>query len=93
MMWNIRHGGGRRVPQILEVIHGHRPDILVLTDFRNNAVAPELCAGLENQRLNSKPRHPAHRVNFRCWLRAARSVHRSRPICRSSGAVARISAA
>src|SRR2546423_12952651 len=51
MAWNIRHGGGRRVPQILEVIHGHSPDLLVLTEFRHNRVAADLSAGLHAQGL------------------------------------------
>ena len=51
MSWNIRHGGGSRVAEILEVIAWHRPDIVALPEFKNNTVAPELCAGLKKQRL------------------------------------------
>lgn len=34
--WNIRHGGGRRVPQLVTALRQHAPDIVVLTEFRNN---------------------------------------------------------
>jgi exodeoxyribonuclease III len=46
MLWNIRFGGGRRVPDILEVISRHAPDIAVLAEFVNDSTAPDLCAGL-----------------------------------------------
>ncbi len=51
MCWNIRHGGGSRLADVLETIRHHRPDVLALTEFRNNSVAPELRRGLEEQRL------------------------------------------
>jgi hypothetical protein len=51
MLWNIRFGGGSRVPEILEVIANHTPDVAVLAEFRNNSVAGELCAGLHSQGL------------------------------------------
>jgi len=34
--WNIRHGGGQRVPRILACLDRHQPDIIVLTEFRHN---------------------------------------------------------
>ena len=34
--FNIRHGGGTRVTQIIESISAHNPDYLLLTEFRNN---------------------------------------------------------
>lgn len=46
MAWNIRHGGGSRVAEIIEVIRHHAPDVLVLTEFRHNAVAPQITAAL-----------------------------------------------
>ena len=36
LTWNIRHGGGTRVTAILDVLSGHSPDVIVLTEFRNN---------------------------------------------------------
>jgi exodeoxyribonuclease-3 len=51
MSWNIRHGGGSRAADILEVIAHHRPDLVLLSEFRNNSVAPQICGGLEQQRL------------------------------------------
>jgi len=36
-IWNIRHGGGKRLPQILDVFENEKDcDIFVLTEFRNN---------------------------------------------------------
>ncbi len=32
--WNIRAGGGKRIPGIVDVILEERPDILVLTEYR-----------------------------------------------------------
>ena len=37
MCWNIRHGGGSRIEQIYAAIKSHRPDIVVLTEYRENA--------------------------------------------------------
>lgn len=34
--WNIRQGGGSRIPAILANIDQHSPDIVVLTEYRNN---------------------------------------------------------
>jgi exodeoxyribonuclease III len=36
LVWNIRHGGGERTPRILGVVEKHHPDVVVLTEFRNN---------------------------------------------------------
>ncbi|HOC43806.1 MAG TPA: endonuclease/exonuclease/phosphatase family protein [Thermoanaerobaculales bacterium] len=36
LVWNIRHGGGERTPRILAVLEEQRPDVVVLTEFRNN---------------------------------------------------------
>ncbi|MCU7491347.1 MAG: endonuclease/exonuclease/phosphatase family protein [Ignavibacteria bacterium] len=33
---NIRHGGGKRIPQILKRIIGYNVDVIVLTEFRHN---------------------------------------------------------
>ncbi len=72
MLWNIRFGGGSRVLEILEVIAEHAPDILVLAEFRNNSVAPQLCAALEGQGLTfqaapkSPPRELSVLIASRC---------------------------
>ncbi|MBF0186081.1 MAG: endonuclease/exonuclease/phosphatase family protein [Magnetococcales bacterium] len=47
LAWNIRHGGGRRAKDILSRIVRHRPDILVLSEFRNDRTGQELCMGLQ----------------------------------------------
>ena len=36
LCWNVRHGGGSRTEAIAEAITRHAPDIVVLTEFRNN---------------------------------------------------------
>lgn len=43
---NIQHGGGKRIPEILEYLHAQDADVIVLTEFRNNANAEVLRAGL-----------------------------------------------
>ena len=36
--WNIRHGGGKRTREIIDVIKDNkRSDIFILTEFRNNS--------------------------------------------------------
>ena len=42
LSWNIRHGGGTRVIRIQSVIADHKPDILILSEFRNNAAGANL---------------------------------------------------
>jgi endonuclease/exonuclease/phosphatase family metal-dependent hydrolase len=42
LSWNIRHGGGSRVIRIQSVIADHKPDILILSEFRNNAAGLNL---------------------------------------------------
>lgn len=34
LTWNIRHGGGRRLPGIIGALRHHDPDVLVLTEYR-----------------------------------------------------------
>lgn len=36
LSWNIRQGGGTRVPQISKYLIDKRPDVIVLSEFRNN---------------------------------------------------------
>lgn len=38
--WNIRHGGGRRAEAIYNVLTGHKPDVIVLTEYRSKPSAP-----------------------------------------------------
>jgi hypothetical protein len=33
---NLRHGGGQRIDQIIELLISFHSDVLVLTEFRNN---------------------------------------------------------
>jgi exonuclease III len=42
LSWNIRQGGGSRLDRIEKVIEGHRPDVLILPEFRNNPAGTQL---------------------------------------------------
>lgn len=65
MLWNIRFGGGTRLGEILEVVADHTPDVVVLAEFRNNAIAPPLAAGLAAQgfRLQAAPPAPPRELS------------------------------
>ena len=34
--WNIRHGGGTRINEIIKWIKSHETDYFVITEYRNN---------------------------------------------------------
>ena len=42
LSWNIRHGGGARTESIAGAISSHNPDIVVLSEFRNNQFGARL---------------------------------------------------
>jgi exodeoxyribonuclease-3 len=46
LFWNVRHGGGARVPGLLAAIGAHRPDVVALGEFRNNSAGAALREGL-----------------------------------------------
>ena len=46
LTWNIRHGGGARVPRILAGLDRHRLDIAVLTEYRHNSGGEAIRTGL-----------------------------------------------
>ena len=54
---NIRHGGGKRVPRILEYLRTLNADVIVLTEFRENANAIALRAGLWESGFGFLPAH------------------------------------
>jgi len=43
---NIQHGGGRRIPGILDYLRSQEADAIVLTEFRENSNAEALRSGL-----------------------------------------------
>ena len=45
MTLNIRHGGGNRVQGILDAVSTHDPDVLILTEFRENKKCPGTTQG------------------------------------------------
>jgi exodeoxyribonuclease III len=44
--WNIRQGGGSRLPRIADALRRLDADILVLSEYRGGPSAPRLCATL-----------------------------------------------
>ena len=48
LSWNILHGGGSRIPDILDVIASHEPDIVTLQEMRRGKGEAALRAGLEH---------------------------------------------
>jgi len=62
--WNIRAGGGKRLPQICAALRRWRPDVLALSEFRGTAASSELAdwlasRGLSFQRTTASQREPA----------------------------------
>lgn len=45
LTWNIQHGGGTRLPRIIEEISAYDPDVIALTEFRAKP-GTSLCAAL-----------------------------------------------
>jgi exonuclease III len=45
LAWNIRHGGGRRLPAIFDALAGHAPDVVVFCEYRRST-GPMLRAAL-----------------------------------------------
>jgi exodeoxyribonuclease-3 len=57
LTWNIRHGGKSRIDAILDAMHAHAPDLVVLTEFRNNSAGQRVrqalaSSGLRHQSLS-----------------------------------------
>src|SRR5215472_12733975 len=46
LAWNIRQGGGSRLPRIAEALKRHDADIVVLSEYRGGPSAHRLCAAL-----------------------------------------------
>jgi exonuclease III len=46
LAWNIRQGGGSRLPRIADALKHHDADIVVLSEYRGGPSAPRLCAAL-----------------------------------------------
>jgi len=47
LAWNIRQGGGSRLPRIAEALARHDADILILSEYRGGAAAALLCQALK----------------------------------------------
>ena len=46
LAWNIRQGGGSRLPAIVEALARHEADVLVLSEYRGGDSALRLCEAL-----------------------------------------------
>jgi exodeoxyribonuclease III len=46
LAWNIRQGGGSRLPRIAEALKRHDADIIVISEYRGGPSALRLCAAL-----------------------------------------------
>ena len=53
LSWNILHGGGQRIANILAVIEKHSPDIVALQEFRHGKSKPLLLDGLKAMGLEN----------------------------------------
>jgi len=47
LAWNIRQGGGSRLPRIADALKRHDADVVVLSEYRGGPSAPRLGAALE----------------------------------------------
>ena len=48
LTWNIRAGGGARLPRIAEAIATHAADVLVLTEYRSGEAGQRLRSTLRD---------------------------------------------
>jgi len=47
LAWNLRQGGGSRLPRIAAALESHNADILVLSEYRGGPSAARLLAALD----------------------------------------------
>ncbi len=55
---NLRHGGGRRMPELADRLAGYGADLLLLTEFRENAAAAILRTTLASSGLTHQAATP-----------------------------------
>ena len=48
LAWNIRQGGGSRLPRIAEALKRHDAEIVVLSEYRGGPSAPRLSEALHS---------------------------------------------
>ena len=61
--WNIRSGGGQRAAGIVDQLRRWRPDLVLLSEFRDTEPSREVAralasAGLDHQRSTARPERP-----------------------------------
>src|SRR5580704_15062831 len=80
LAWNIRQGGGSRLPQIADALSRHEADVLVLSEYRGGEAAVRLLAALETlgyryvTRLAPPPGRSGVLIAARCVFRDHREV-------------------
>jgi exodeoxyribonuclease III len=50
LSWNIQHGGGNRIPRIVEEVAAYDPDVVAVTEYRA-APGTALCAAMKDRGL------------------------------------------
>jgi exonuclease III len=62
LTWNIRHGGGKRLPRVAAAVRAHDADVVVLTEYQPGPGAP-LVEALRASGYDVESTTPAHRAN------------------------------
>jgi hypothetical protein len=76
LAWNILHGGsGRRLPEIVLALLGHRPDVVVLSEFRAR-LGGQIRGILADHGLSHQAATPPPQTETAC------SSPRGCPLCR-----------
>jgi exonuclease III len=85
LAWNIRQGGGSRLPRIADALAHHEADILVLSEYRGGEAAVRLRAALETlgyryaTALAPPPSRSGVLIAARCAFRDQGEVHSALP--------------
>jgi len=85
LAWNIRQGGGSRLPRIADALARHQADILVLSEYRGGEAAVRLRAALETlgypyaTALAPPPSRSGVLIAARCAFRDQGEVHGGLP--------------
>jgi exodeoxyribonuclease III len=78
---NIRHGGGKRIRKLVEYLAGFKPELVVLTEFRENSNAPIIEQAFRDVGLvflaSARPRK--HSQNSVCMLSSIPIIARTHP--------------
>src|SRR6266404_3722573 len=77
--WNIMHGGGTRIPRIVDALIAHDPDVIALSEFRTGP-GETICASLAAKGWKfAASTNPAGNANGVCVISKTRL--RRRKLC------------